>query len=260
MTGKQKIALTVVLVLFLIVTIVAVKWIYFPSVKDTWFQFSAQKLRQVPEGLVIVRPTHFPKSLHKGILAIGMKGTRWVLGRNVPLQQVMAVAYNYNFARIELPSDAPTNDFDFLVTTLSKPDEHLRSAIQKKLGYVAHPEARDTDVLALKVIDASLPGLKVSDGSEKPNVIFQNRKINFTHMPLTVIASDLEQMLTTPVVDKLGLTNFYDYSLDWTEQTQRQMRNGTMTRAAVEKILAAWGLGLQADTASIQMLVVEKAN
>ena len=68
-------------------------------------------------------------------------------------------------------------------------------------------------------------------------------------MPLMAITGELERMINTPVVDKLGLTNFYDYSLDWNEQTQRQMRNGTMTREVANKFLAAWGIGLEADTA-----------
>ena len=189
---------------------------------------------------------------------VGVKGSYWVLGRNVSLQQLMATAYNFNLARVVLPPDAPTNNFDFLVTTPSNPLEHLRLAVRKKIGYAAHPETRTADVLDLKVVDASLPGLTVSDASEKQNVRFENRKLDFTHMPLEVIANESERMLSTPVVDKLELTNFYDFSMVWNEQTQRQMRNGTMTRDAMDKILAAWGLGLQADTASIPVLLVER--
>jgi uncharacterized protein (TIGR03435 family) len=115
------------------------------------------------------------------------------------------------------------------------------------------------DVLALKVVDARLPGLTVSDAGERQNVRFENRKISFSHMQLMALTGDLERMIQTPVVDKLGLTNFYDYSLDWNEQTQRQMRNGTLTREVANKFLAGWGIRLEADTAPIQALVVEKA-
>jgi uncharacterized protein (TIGR03435 family) len=258
MTGAKKIIVSIAVVLVVVVAAV-VKLIFFPSVKDAWFQFSAQKLRQIPGGIVVVRPTHFPKSLHKGIIVTGMNGTRRMLGRNITLAQLMAAAYDYNPARVVLPPDAPTNNFDFLVTVPSGPDEHLQLAIRKKINFVAHPETRDADVLVLKIVDVGLPGLTVSDTGEKQNVIFQNRRINFTHTSLAAITGGLEHMLNAPVVDKLGLTNFYDYSMAWTEQTQRQMRNGTMTREAANKILASWGLGLQADTASIKMLVVEKA-
>ena len=96
--------------------------------------------------------------MHKGVIVTGVKGAPWVLGRNTSLQQLMATAYDFNPARVVLPPDAPTNNFDFLVTTPSKPDEHLRQAVRQKIGYVAHPETRTMDVLALKIVDASLPG------------------------------------------------------------------------------------------------------
>jgi uncharacterized protein (TIGR03435 family) len=260
MAANKKIVLFGVLVFVLVLTgaTAALKLIFFPSVKDAWFQLSAQQLRNVPGGLVIVRPTHFPKSLHKGVMVIGVKGAPWVLGRNTSLQQLMATAYNFNLARVILPPESPTNNFDFLITTPSNRDEHLRQAVRQKIGYVAHPETRTVDVLALKIVDASLPGLTVSGADEKQNVRFENRKINFTHLPLTAVTGELERMLNTPVVDKLGLTNFYDYSMVWNEQIQRQMRSGTLTREAADKILAAWGLGLHADTAAIPVLLVEK--
>jgi uncharacterized protein (TIGR03435 family) len=66
-------------------------------------------------------------------------------------------------------------------------------------------------------------------------------------------------MLKTPVVDKTGLTNFYDFSLAWDAQTRRGIQNGTLSPEEGEKILAGWGLALEPDTASIEMLVVEKA-
>jgi uncharacterized protein (TIGR03435 family) len=260
MTGTKKILIAGGVILFLIAVVVAVKLIYFPAAKNEWFQLNAQKLRQAPGGLVIVRPTHFPKSLHKGIIGVNTKGGRWLLGRNVSLQQLMATACDYNVARVEVPPEMPTNNFDFLVTMPAKPDEWLQAAIRKNFGYVAHPETLDADVLALKVVDENLPGLKVSDDSEKQNVVFRNRQIDFTHMRLTILSGALEQMLGAPVVDKMGLTNFYDFSMPWDEQTQRQMRNHTMTRDAASRLISPWGIALQPANAPIQMLMVQKSD
>ena len=260
MTGTKKILIAGGVMLFLIAVAMAVKLICFPAAKNEWFQLNAQKLRHVPGGLVIVRPTHFPKSLHQGIVGVNTKGGRWLLGRNVSLQQLMAAAYDYNVSRVELPPEAPTNNFDFLVTMPAKPDEYLQVALREKFGYVAHPETLDEDVLALKITDENLPGLKVSDDNEKQNVVFRNRRIDFTHMQLTILSGALEQMLGTPVVDKLGLTNFYDFSLPWDEQTQRQLRNHTMTRDAATHLIAPWGITLQSASASTQMLMVQKSD
>jgi uncharacterized protein (TIGR03435 family) len=66
--------------------------------------------------------------------------------------------------------------------------------------------------------------------------------------------------LKTPVVDKTDLTNFYDFSLIWDAKTAQQIQNNTLDNETGRKILAEWGLGLEPDTASIEMLVVKKAN
>jgi uncharacterized protein (TIGR03435 family) len=61
-------------------------------------------------------------------------------------------------------------------------------------------------------------------------------------------------------VDKTGLTNFYDFSLIWDTKTAQQIQSGTLDNETGKKILAEWGLGLEPDTASIEMLVVKKAD
>jgi uncharacterized protein (TIGR03435 family) len=259
MTRTTKIILAGAAALILVAAVVAVKMIFFPSVKDAWFQTNGQRLQQVPQGLVVVRPTHFPKSPTNG-MAYANGGKRRMVGRNVTFQQLIAVAYSYNPGRVQLPPSAPKNNFDFLVTTPADPEDHLRTAIRKKTGCTASVETRDTDVLALKVEDPNSPGLKVSDAGEKEGVSPKNGRLYFTHQRLAVITGGLEQMLKTPVVDKTGLTNIYDFSLVWDAQIQRGIQGGMLDPETGKKILAEWGLGLEPDTASIEMLVVKKAN
>ena len=163
MTKTKTIALASLLGLVLVTAVVAVKMIFFPSVNDRFFQVRNNGvLRQAPPGLVIVRPTHFPKSPTNGMTFANVKGTQWMVGRNVTFQQLIALAYSYNPGRISLPVGAPKNNFDFLVTVPKDPEQHLQSAIRRKLGCVAETEMRDTPVLALKVEDPNSPGLKVS--------------------------------------------------------------------------------------------------
>ena len=257
---QTKTIVLVVVAVLLIAAGMTVRMIFFPSVKDAWFQTNGQKLRQVPQGLVVVRPTHFPKSPTNGMTFANVKGKRWMAGRNMTFQQLVATAYNYNPGRVYLPPSAPKNNFDFLVTALSGPEEHLRAAIQKKTGYTASVETRDTDVLALKVEDPNSPGLKVAEAGEKEDVSPKNGRLYFTHMKLNVVTDGMERMVKMPVVDKTGLTNFYDFSLAWDSQTQRQIQSGTLDPETGKKILDEWGLGLEPDTASIEMLVVKKVN
>jgi len=261
---KTKTTVTVgVAVLVLVAMAVVVKLIFFPSVKDAYFMINNRSLQRVPAGLVIVRPTHFPSSPRKssppGIMETSVKGAQWMVGRNVTFLQLISMAYAYNPGRVALPFDPPNGNYDFLVTVSKDPQTRLQSAIHRKLGYIADVETQDTPVLALKVIDPDSPGLKISAPDEMGNTDLRNGKLYFTHQHLTVVTDGLEQMIKTPVLDKTGLTNFYDFSLVWNQQIQQQISNGTMDQATGQKILANWGLALQPDTASIEMLVVKKA-
>ena len=252
-----------VLALVLVAAVVAVKMIFFPSVNDKFFQISPQRLQNVPPGLVVVRPTHFPNSPQKsspsGMMQTSVKGAMWMVGRNVTFQQLIAMAYSYNPGRISLPVGAPKYNLDFLVTAPKDPQARLQSAIRRKLGYTAQVETRDTPVLALKVEDPNSPGLKVSAATTE-NQTQKNGRLYFTHMKLDVVMNGLENILKTPVVDKTGLTNYYDFSLIWDAHTAQQIQSGTLDNETGKKILAEWGLGLEPDTASIEMLVVKKVN
>jgi uncharacterized protein (TIGR03435 family) len=265
MTRTTKIVLTSVAAVILIATVVAVKLIFFPSIKEAYFTMNNgnnRSLQKVPANLVVVRPTHFANSTHKGISYVSSqsngRNVRRMMGRNVPLRDVIAVAYGQSPSRVVLPLDAPKGNYDFLVTVTDNPEGRLQSAIRRKLGYTAQMETRDTDVLALKVEDPNSPGLKASGADERDNTSFKDGKLYFTHQRLTVVTDGLEQMIKSPVVDKTGLTNYYDFSLVWNQQMQRQIQNGTMDQATGQKILADWGLGLEPDTAPLEVLVVKK--
>lgn len=268
LTVKQMSQLTKIITICAIIAVlaagVAVKWFFFPSAKDDYFAMNQRSFRQVPSGIVVVRQTHFPKSMRKGIMSdsIQVSGHRvWrMMGRNVTLQQLMGVAYGRSADRVVLPAIVSDTNYDFLVTARGNMEETLQAAIRKRLGFVAHAEMRDTDALALKVQDTSLPGLAVSDAGAKQDVNFDNGKLYFTHTRLKMMTDGLEQMLKKPIIDKTNLTNFYDFSVTWDSQMQRQLQNDSTAAAAVKKILAGWGLGLEPDNDLVEMLVVKSAS
>jgi len=241
--------------------IVAVKMIFFPSVSEKYFQTSAAR-QQAPPGLVVVRPTHFADSARRsspqnqfGYASINR--TDSMGGIHVSFQNLIAAAYNFNPGRVTLPSGAPKGNFDFLVTVTKDAQASLQSAIRRKLGYTAHVETRDTPVFALKVENPNSPGLHVSTATLE-NLTQKNGRLYCTHMTLALVKENLEQMLKTPVVDRTGLTEFYDFSLSWDAQTAKQIQSGTLDIETGKKILAEWGLELEPDTETIDMLVVEK--
>jgi uncharacterized protein (TIGR03435 family) len=261
---KTKTTVLVVAVLLLVAAAVIIKLVFFPSIKDVWFTMNRRSLQQVPANLVVIRPTHFAGSPRKGIFyAISQQNgsnVQRMMGRNVPLLDVIAAAYSHNPARVALPPDAPKGNYDFLVTVTEKPEGHLQSAIRRKLGYTAQLETHDTPVLALKVEDANSPGLTVSSDDEKESEDMKDGKLYFKHTRVSILTGGLEQGLKEPVVDETGLTNFYDFSLVWDQQTQQMLRTGSFDLEAVKKILDGWGLGLEPDTASLEMLVVKRTD
>jgi uncharacterized protein (TIGR03435 family) len=263
MTKTKTFTLAGVLTLVLVAAIVAVKMIFFPSVDDKYFQTGPVRLRQAPANVVIVRPTHFASSARRSSPqnqtgSVDFKGVRRMVGINLSFQYLMATAYNWNPGRIVLPAGAPKGNYDYLVTVTKDPEARLQAAIKKKLGYAAQKEMRDTDVLALKVENPNSDGLKISRADEKDGLEARDGRLYFTHQRLTTITSGLEGILKTPFVDKTGLTNFYNFSLVWDAKTSQQIQNGTLDEETGRKILAEWGLGLEPDTASMEMLVVEK--
>jgi uncharacterized protein (TIGR03435 family) len=262
MSVKTKIILAICAVL-LVAAGVTVKLMCFPAIKDSYFATNNQNMKVVPSGLVVVRPTHFPKSARRGVfnttVQIGGKNVWRMTGRGVTFKALIAAAWGQNQDRVELPWDAPKTNFDFLVTVADKPRVHLQDAIRKKLGFVAEVEMRTADVLALKVVDTNLPGLTVSAPGETQDASFNNGKVEFTHMRFGDLAPGFEQVIKTPIVDKTGLTNYYDFAMDWNMPLQRQLQSGTNGAALVKGILRTWGLGLEPDTASVKTLVVKRA-
>jgi len=263
MTWTKKKSVTLIGIVLAVAMVVAGKRMFFPSAGDRDFAMDERALLQAPGGLVVIRPTHYPY-LRRDAVLYASASTNYdhprVMGRNVPFRDVIAAAYDQRRARVILPPDAPTDHFDFIVTAPSGPEKPLQAEIRKKLGYVAQSETRDTDVLALKIADASLPGLKPSGDQEKRNIFYDDISLHLTHMQIAVMSRLLEQFLETPIVDQTGVTNFYNFSVPWGSATLRRLRDDTAVRATADQMLNDHGLRLEPATVSAEVLVVKKAH
>jgi uncharacterized protein (TIGR03435 family) len=254
-----KTAATVVGIVVLLAAAIAVKFSL--RVKDSYFNPDTGPLRLVPTNLAVVRPTKFPGGMAKiSEIHDGNGGavTRAV-GQNVRLQDVIGEAWDCNPARVVLPPEAPKGGFDFLVTKAPDARKQLQAAIPKKLGYTAHEETRDTEVWVLKVENSALPGLIASPDNEPAGASFRDGKLYLRHQRLSVILNGLSQGLNQPVVDKTGLDKFYNFSVPWTPEVQQRMQGGTFSLDGVKKVLGSLGIGLEPDTESQEMYVVERA-
>ncbi|HVU07981.1 MAG TPA: TIGR03435 family protein [Verrucomicrobiae bacterium] len=240
----------------------AVKWIFFPAINESYFTMNVQAFRKVPFGLVVVRPTHFPKTARKGTMSdsvvVDGEPVRRLLGRNVTFKQLIAAAYGQTPVHVVLPADVPGTNFDFLVTVKGDLQQSLQVAIRKQLDYIAQVEQRDTEALALKVVNAELPAFTIS-ADVKSSAKFNHGRFYFTHMRPGMLVDWFEENLKVPVADETGLTNFYDFSIDWSPQTQREINDEKTAPAVVKKFVNGWGLVLEPDPEPVEMLVVKRA-
>jgi len=224
------------------------KFSHAPQLKDSDF-FVGDKS---PPNLVIIRLTHFA---HQDTQREGTsfknaagKYVSYIVGRNVSFQEMIEDAYgnethSVSEARIIFPPNLPTNKFDYLVTTLDKPEEHLQTAIKKQLGYSAHWETRNMDALALKIETPDAPGLQIST-----NNVRKYKEGNFTHYKIGTLVRSVEFDFRQPVLNETGLTNFYDFYWSFGQTNQDE----------VKTMLANLGFGLEFTNEPLQMLVVEK--
>jgi len=234
---------------------VAVKMIWFPSVKDSWFDSQAH-LRQAPGKLIVLRPTHFPHAQTNDLIYVPFQRGRKLAGRNVTLQELVAIAYSYNEGRVYVPVGAPAHNFDVLVTVpLYTARDRLKQLIRSQTGYLAAVETRNADVLALKVENPNSPNMTLSPATEKPNQDFKNGKLYLKHIKLQDITGSLENFMKSPIVDETGMSNnFYDFTLDW----KQGMDPSKFSQDDFDRIIGGWGLKLEPDTAPVEMLVVKK--
>jgi uncharacterized protein (TIGR03435 family) len=243
--------------LALVAAAIIVKRSLSPTAHDAYFQLDYQRFQSVPENLLVVRPTHFTDGTGSFITSTQPKAGQYVMrmmGRNVPLDDVMAAAYGCDLPRVVPPLIKAKGNFDYLVTLPGRQRERLQEAVRKKLGYSAHWENRDTDVLLLETITPNPPAFKLSTATSG-NVMLGRHKYQFTHMRPTSLLGFLEADFQQPVLDRTGLTNFYDFSV---EVTWRES-NGP-DRQQLAETLSNLGLKLERSTEFVPMLVVEKVH
>lgn len=260
LTWKQIIAASVVLLL--VVAAFAVKAVWFPRVDDEWFQLDDEKLANAPARVLILRPTHFANSRRSGSFAMspgsgfGRRDPSNVrmVGRNMSLTQVMAMAYQCSERDVVLPPGATTNRYDALVTVSKQPVERFRAAVKQQLGYTATRREHDDEVLLLKLVTPNADGLRPSTNSSHGGSTYKAGKLQMRHQPVQSVLYMIEETCKKPVRDKTGLTGYYDFDLEW----RRSGGDEPMTEESLRRSLGALGLTLATDTEVMPMMVVER--
>jgi len=189
---------------------------------------------------------------------------KWV-GINMPMHDLIRVAYDWPPGRVFFPDGEPKGRYDFATTLPKGADEALQEKIKKTFGYIAQPQTRDMDALVLRVEnpDASglkphIPGTPVYGFYASPNA-----SISSVGLPISMppprpywgLTRFLEMYLQTPVVDETGLTGRYDIEFHWQERKAADPNHDAMKQALLNQI----GLELVPTNLPVEVLVLEKA-
>jgi len=186
-----------------------------------------------------------------------MRGDKVIGIRSAP-QYLLLSAYRWNSrARMLLPPDMPTEQYDFIANLPTGALEALQEEIKKKLGLVAERETIQTNVLVLRVDHTDAPGLKPAGAppaqQNQPNVF------HLPSAPISVVVNILEQLLQTPLIDQTGLTGAYDIQFS-IPQLARSGQPADRIEQFKPVLKEQLGLALIETNAPIEMLVVKKVN
>lgn len=142
---------------------------------------------------------------------------------NVTLTDLIVVAYGTR--RIQMRGGPPWIDSDrFNVVAQAdaasgevKLQEHrpmIQALLEDRFRLRLHRETQEITVLAL-IPGKAPPNIQPAKEGEKNAVVPGNRgQMNFVATPIVGLVNTLANILHTPVIDKTGITGFFDFTLD----------------------------------------------
>ena len=234
-------------------TVVIVEKVVSPTMNESFWETT--NLDKVPPVLII-RPTRYYSPTSSSMLTSGDGKTfQKVMAHNTSFVGLLQTAYSFSQPRMVLPAELPTDHFDLMLTLPDRPKEALQEAIQRKFGFTARRETRETDVFLLRIKDPRLLASHVSKRGGKMD--FKNGKDlwAWTNYPITFVSDYLEGVFGKPVLVQPGMTDRYDITLS----NAFQWEEAQDVKQVLTNELAQAGLELAPSREPIEFLVVEKA-
>lgn len=219
----------------------------------------ARALARAPATLVL-RPSRSP-----GLNRDGFSTSNRFVARNVSMAWLFSLAQGFGDfetgwgTRVLLPPDAPTGQFDLLLTCPS-PKEALQRELQRRFGLVARRETRPMDVFLLEPAGSPGPGLRVSNGGARSaniaavDSVADGRELQMRNQPVSGLARWLEQSFGWRVIDRTGLNESYDLALRWQARGTLAGQGGQIRQGMLSQL----GLKLVPAREPLEVLVVEK--
>jgi uncharacterized protein (TIGR03435 family) len=226
---------------------------------------NAQFLVNPPYRTVIL-PTQSAKRSRKngnGGMATMEDGRAY--GINASVVEMLSVA-NWAYgsgspSRTVLMVEIPTNRYDYFSNLPKGSKAALQREIKKRFGVAGRFETIETNVWFLKVKYPDAAGLKLSRTKTGSKDV-RNGAITAVGASTDDLARDLENHFKIPVINQTGLTDLYDFKLQWNDygKTAGEDRPIHPNLDGLKPALTdQLGLELVPGTAPVEMLVVERA-
>jgi uncharacterized protein (TIGR03435 family) len=178
------------------------------------------------------------------------------------VQGILPSVFGVNSDRFVTNTALPSGLFDFIVKqgarSKTREDENalLQEAIKSAFGLTGRRETNEMNVWALKAVATNAPGL-IPSPTRDMSYSTRPGAMEGVGVSMPALASFLETVLKTPVVDETGLTNDYGYdvSLKWKQKSWSDPNPEDFKKALREQL----GLELVPDRQPVEMVVIEKA-
>ena len=207
-----------------------------------------------------------------------------LLSRNTSLADITTFAFEIHWTQIAgLPGWAKTERYD-ITAGLPQGGEPsdvqvrtmLKNLLQSRFGLSFHTEKRELSVYAIRIGKNGPAGIKmVKNTTDGERIGSQGLgRVSFNGVTMTGFAGQLQfRVLDRPVIDQTGLTDRYDFTLNWRPDefqfpfltaVQREYWASAARADGLPDLFAAFqeqlGLRLDATKAPVDVLVIDRVS
>ena len=204
---------------------------------------------------VMIRPS---ESLNRGSGGGGGKFT--FIGSSV--REMLCAAFGVNAIRVTTKTDLPEGRFDAVVNVpVNEGDDGrnwLRQAVEASFHLRGRRETREMEAIIIAVTNPNAKHLSVtaSAGNSSSQSDASSGRMQSMNMPISSLLGSLEDLLKKPVLNETGLTNRYDWTLQWEAKNADRLDTDGLLKAIREQL----GLGIVTAKRSVEVIVVDKTN
>ena len=221
------------------------------------FDVASVKVSHAPDAAVQIGGNN--TDMRSGRLRVPSAGGT-VTMHNWSLGMCVMAAWDLGFSQVSGPSWLYADRYDVDAKTLPTATQAdvrqmLQTLLAERFRLATHHETKETAAYAL-VIAKGGPKLRASKGDQQLPVIFAppSRLIG-QGSSMESLAMTLRRAAGRPVIDKTGLTGFWDFILTYSPDENATDQGPSVFTALQEQL----GLRLMPDRSSVNVLVVDHA-